>query len=74
MANLIAHFIGKTHRLGRDYLVAPLQQQPAVASLLSDFEPVTETRALGWFRWDETGRDLPPDPPIKRPYTDLAYW
>jgi hypothetical protein len=74
MAKLIAYFIGETHRLGRDYLVAPLQQLPAVASLLNDFEPVTETRALGWFRWDETGQDLPPDPPIKRPYTDLAYW
>lgn len=75
MAALVRHFVGQTAGLGRDYLVAPLQQLPSVAALLADCDPQLETRALGWFLWDEYGRDVsPPDPMVERPYTDLAYW
>jgi hypothetical protein len=75
MAALIRKFIGQSAALGRDYLVAPLQQFPSVAGLLAGYRPQLETRALGWFLWDEYGHDVtPPDPPVERPYTDLAYW
>jgi hypothetical protein len=65
MARLIAYLIGETDGLGRDYLLAPLEQLPAVAEYLSSYEPDLETRAL---RWGMT------DPVITRAYLDLAYW
>lgn len=75
MARLIGYFIGETDRLGRDFLVTPLEQFPRVAATLDRFEPVLETRAMGWLLWDENGGDVvPPDPQIARPFTDLMYW
>jgi N-acetylglutamate synthase-like GNAT family acetyltransferase len=65
MARLIAYLVGETQRLGRDFLVAPLEQLPAVAAHLEQFDPVPDTRALRW--------ELP-DPPITRAHIDLAYW
>lgn len=65
MAELIAFLIGETERLGRDFLVAPLEQLPQVAVHLEQYEPVPETRALRW--------ELD-DPPITRPHIDLSYW
>jgi hypothetical protein len=75
LANLVRYFINRTKLLGRDRLLVPLQQLPAVADLLADCQPEIETRALGWFLWDENGADIrPPRPAVERPYTDLAYW
>jgi hypothetical protein len=34
MAALIEHFVGMTHELGRDFLVAPLEYLPEAAGLL----------------------------------------
>jgi hypothetical protein len=65
MARLLRFLIGETERLKRDYLAVPLDRLPKVAAELSDLEPLPETRAL---RWDLA------DPPVTRPYTDLAYW
>ena len=65
MARLVAHLIGETHRLGRDFLAIPLEQLPSVAAQLEAYEPVPETRAL---RWE------PSDPPMVRPHIDLSYW
>jgi hypothetical protein len=65
MARLLRFLIGETDRLGRDYLTVPLDQLPKVVDALADLDPVPETRAL---RWDLS------DPPVTRPYTDLAYW
>lgn len=65
LALLISFLIGETHRLGRDFLVAPLQQLPAVAAQLEGHEPLPETRAL---RWELR------DPPITKPHIDLSYW
>jgi hypothetical protein len=65
MAQLIAFLIGETERLGRDFLVAPLEQLPQVAAHLEQYEPVPETRAL---RWELT------DPPMTKPHIDLSYW
>ena len=75
MARLIEHFIGEADRLGRDFLIAPLEQFPRVAALLEHCAPVPETRALGWLRWGPDGEDIvPPQPAIARPFTDLSYW
>jgi len=65
MARLIAYLIGETDKLGRDYLLAPLEHLPAVAEHLSDYESSPETRA---FRWGA------PEPKITRVYLDMAYW
>jgi hypothetical protein len=75
MARLIAYFLGETEGLGRDCLLAPLQQLPRVAALLEEFRPVPDTRGLGWLLWDEESERLGrPFVEIRRPYTDLAYW
>jgi len=75
MARLIGYFIGETERLGRDCLLAPLQQLPRVAALLEEFQPVADTRGLGWLLWDEDSERLGrPFVDVKSPHTDLAYW
>lgn len=65
MARLIEYLVGETHRLGRDFLVAPLQYLPKVAALLETYEPLSDVRALRW------GLDTYP---ITQPHIDLAYW
>ena len=65
MARLIAYLIGETDRLGRDYLLAPLEQLPSVVEQLGSHESTQETRALRW------GMS---DPVITRAYLDMAYW
>lgn len=65
MASLIGYLIGETDRLGRDYLLAPLEQLPAIATHLEHFHGDKETRALRW------GMS---DPIITRAYLDMAYW
>jgi len=70
MARLIAYLIGETERLGRGYLLAPLQYQPSLAALLAEYAPTEEIRALDW---NVYGQEQP-DPPVIRPYTDLSYW
>ena len=76
MARLIAFLVGKTHDLGRQFLVVPLQFLPGVSSELEPLGPVPETRGLLWRMWrPEPGApyENPPLAPV-RPYTDLAYW
>ncbi len=66
LANLIEQFIGLTHGLGRDYLLAPLATLPKVEMLLTRNEPVSETRYLQW-----RGKT----PTITAPtHLDLVYW
>jgi hypothetical protein len=65
MARLIEHLIGQTQRLGRDMLLAPLEQLPEVRSLLADHEPTIETRALQWRM---------PELPLTKVHVDLVYW
>ena len=65
MASLIGYLIGETDRLGRDYLLAPLEQLPAIVTHLEHFDGDKETRALRW------GMS---DPIITRAYLDMAYW
>jgi len=76
MARLIEYLTGETERLERDFLLAALQQLPVVASQLERLEPIAETRGLGWLLWDDETRPMSaePDPPVRRPYTDLSYW
>jgi hypothetical protein len=66
LAELIASLIGRTHALGRDYLVAPLATLPDVASLLESHAPEAETRYLQW-RADTPALTAPP-------FVDLVYW
>lgn len=66
MALLIEHLLGVTHDLGRDVLVAPLEEMPEVASLLSAHEPSSETRYLQW-RADTPALTTPA-------HLDLVYW
>jgi hypothetical protein len=66
LADLIENYVGRTHELGRDYLVAPLGTLPDVAALLSGVEAEPETRYLQWRA--ET-------PPLQPPaHLDLVYW
>jgi hypothetical protein len=75
MARLVAYLIGETHKLERGYLVAPLQFLPDIAARLEDYEPAPERRGLIWRTFDGNFNQMPePDPPVTRPYTDLAYW
>ena len=66
LAALIVHLIGVTHDLGRDFLVAPLESMPAVASTLEDYSPDRDTRYLQW-RGDKPTLTAPA-------YLDLVYW
>lgn len=66
MALLIEHLVGLTHSLGRDILVAPLEEMPQVASLLSAHDPSSETRYLQW-RTDTPALTTPA-------HLDLVYW
>ena len=65
MAELIAALAARARGLGRDFLSAPLDHQPALAKRLEALEPALETRYLRWSH---------PALPIVRPYTDLRYW
>ena len=65
IARLIAFLIGETHRLRRDYLTIPLDQLPALAERLDEYEPVPETRSLRWGVEQVS---------IARPHVDLSYW
>jgi hypothetical protein len=72
MARLIGYLIGATHDLGRDELLAPIEQLPKLVALLSSQEHAVEQRLLAYDSWDEGGIEV--SVTVKRPYTDLAYW
>lgn len=72
MARLLGYLIGRTHELGRQVLMAPLDQQPALLERMAPFEPTGETRSLSVNVFDEPGITLKVK--VRRPYTDLAYW
>jgi ribosomal protein S18 acetylase RimI-like enzyme len=65
MRELIAFFAGRTGELGRDHLLAPVQQLPSLAEALEADGAAPDRRALRWGH---------PSVPLTRPYTDLAYW
>ncbi len=65
MVRLLRHLIGRAHELGRDYLAAPIEHLPKLATRMESFRPELDTRALRWGL---------KDPAIERPYTDLRYW
>ena len=72
MVRLIEFLLGRTQELGRDELMAPVEQLPAVVERLAPFEPATEIREL---RVDpEQGEGIDLDVNVRKPYTDLAYW
>jgi len=55
--------------------MAPLGQLPALAGRLERHDPVPETRGQVWRVWATDGGQMAePDPPLSRPYVDLAYW
>ncbi len=72
MARLLDYLIGVTNGMGRHELLAPVEQLPKLADLMSSREHAVETRTMGIDGWDEAG--LKVDVQVKRPYTDLAYW
>ena len=65
MLRLIATLAGRTHELGRDHLLAPVQQLSTVSERLEADGAVPDRRALRWGH---------PQLEVARPYTDLAYW
>jgi ribosomal protein S18 acetylase RimI-like enzyme len=65
MLRLVRTLAARAGELGRDYLLAPFQQDPILSAALVGEGAVPETRALRW------GLD---EPKVTRPYTDLAYW
>jgi hypothetical protein len=65
MERMIRDFIGRAHRLGRDYLAAPIEHLPTLAARMEKLNPEPDARSLRWgIR----------DPQIARPYVDLRYW
>ena len=71
MARLIAFLVGLTRSLGRQYLLAPVDQLPELHKLLGRRRPGAETRGLLVTKFGgPTGADLK----VTKPYTDLAYW
>jgi hypothetical protein len=72
MARLIGYLIGVTNDLGRQELLAPLEQLPKLAELMSPYEPAIEPRTLAYDGWDEGSIQV--SVTVRRPYTDLAYW
>jgi hypothetical protein len=65
MLELVDRLVGRTHALGRTFLLVPADPLPELAKRLEAFGPVPETRYLRWPL---------KDPAVERPYTDLAYW
>ena len=65
MERLLRDFMGRAHRLGRDYLGAPIEHLPALVARMESAKPQADARAL---RWDLR------EPAITRPYIDLRYW
>jgi hypothetical protein len=65
MARLLQWMIGRTHKLGRDYVAIPIEHLAKLAALMEKSRPELDTRALRWGL---------KEPPIRRPYTDLRYW
>ena len=72
LARLIEYLAGATQGLGRERLMAPLEQLPDVLGRLVALVAGSETRSLQWRMSEQSGalRELRP----ARPYTDLAYW
>ena len=65
MERLLGFLRARTHALGRDNLLVPLDPLPELAARLERWGPVPETRYLRWGL---------PDPVVERPHTDLRYW
>jgi hypothetical protein len=65
MAELLRHLGGRAHSLGRDFVLAPLEQSPGLLERIDANDRKSEKRYL---RWDV--KTLP----ITRAYTDLIYW
>jgi hypothetical protein len=72
MARLLGYLIGVTNGLGRQELLAPIEQLPKLVELMSPFDPAIEPRTLAYDGWDEGGLEV--SVKVRRPYTDLAYW
>ena len=65
MVELLDHLSGRAHALGRDFVLAPLEQTPSLVKRIEAWQPTTETRYL---RWDVN------ELPVTRPHTNLVYW
>ncbi len=72
MARLLGFLIGRTAELGRQELLAPIEQLPELVSRMAPYEAEPETRRLAVH--PETGKNADMKVRIIRPYTDLAYW
>jgi len=72
MARLLGYLVGITNHLGRQELLAPIEQLPKLVELMSPFDPAIEPRTLAYDGWDEGGLEV--SVKVRRPYTDLAYW
>jgi hypothetical protein len=73
MARLLAYLIGRTQELGRQSLMAPIEQLPALVDATAALEPALEERRMGVDQpFPDDGVDLKVN--VTRPYTDLAYW
>lgn len=75
IARLVEYLLGRTADLGRDFLLAPLQYLPRVASRLEHLGPVPERRGVTWLvQKREGGWMVPPQPQLGRVHVDLGYW
>lgn len=72
MAELVGHLAAESTELGRSGVNVALQFLPDVADHLTHLEPTVDVRELHTNTYH--GPDLTLDLPIRRPYTDLAYW
>jgi hypothetical protein len=72
MSRLLAYLIGRTHELGRQDLMAPLDQLPALQERMASSEQTCETRSMSVDVFPDTNTPLTVT--VRKPYTDLAYW
>lgn len=72
MARLLSYLIGRSHDLGRNELLAPIEHFPALIERMASHESGPENRQMAVDGFHEDGLDV--DAVIKKPYTDLAYW
>jgi hypothetical protein len=72
MQRLLAFLLGRTHDLGRDALMAPIERLAALVERMAPYEPAEEQRRLLADVYKDAQVNI--DVKVRKPYTDLAYW
>jgi GNAT superfamily N-acetyltransferase len=65
METLLLYLLNRTHELERDQMVVPMDQLPALETVMENYRGNPETRKL---------RYAHPQIRVERPFTDLRFW